>query len=176
MNRIDWNRFNWKKIFGVVSSTDKMKRPQARFQRAEIIEVAIDKYSGGQLKYVGDTADGMDFEGSDGLRYECKGQGKIWQESGRVPHTTSLTLKNHRTDKKEKMKKTFDYMILVDTGKNRVGVCKWKDCDITNNDADITFRVIQDKITVVADNVTPDAVLASKDLDKDIQLLIRESI
>jgi len=41
MNNIDWNKFNWEKIFGVVSSVDGMKRNQTRPLRTEIIEMAI---------------------------------------------------------------------------------------------------------------------------------------
>ena len=52
---IDFNKFDFKSIFGVVKSTDGLKRQQTRPLRAEVQEIAIAEYSGGQLEYVGDT-------------------------------------------------------------------------------------------------------------------------
>ena len=48
---------NWSKVFGVVNSLNTMKRNQTLPLRTEIVEMAIDKYSNGKLKYVGDSAD-----------------------------------------------------------------------------------------------------------------------
>jgi len=170
---IDWNMFDWSRIFGVVSSVDGMKRNQTRPLRTEIIEMSIDKYSNGQLSYVGDTADGMDFIGVDGLRYECKSAGSLFPQI--VPHTRQMVLKNHRS-KQQEIEQTFDYMILVDTGKNRVGICDWNSCKTSNKDAVVMFKVNLRDITVVAENVTPDPTLAGIDMEKCITSLIRESI
>ena len=46
--------FDFPSIFGVVKSTENLKRNQTRPLRAEIQEISIAKYSGGQLKYIGD--------------------------------------------------------------------------------------------------------------------------
>ena len=71
---INPNLFDFPSIFGVVKSTDGLKRNQTRPLRAEVQEIAIAKYSGNQLKYVGDTENGRDFYGiHDGLYYESKG-------------------------------------------------------------------------------------------------------
>jgi hypothetical protein len=172
-NKIDWNRFNWEKIFGVVSSVDGLKRNQTRTLRTEIIELAIDKYSDGQLEYVGDTSDGMDFKGIDGLRYECKSAEILFPKI--APHTSSMVLKNHRSQQ-QVLKQTFDYMILVDTGKNRVGICEWSACKTSNKDAVIMFKALVEDITVVADGITPDPALASLNMANHITSLIRESI
>ena len=104
---------NWSKVFGVVQATEGLRRPQTRGFRTEIVESAIDKYSNGKLKYVGDTSDGMDFEGIDGLRYECKMQQTIFQPT--VPKSKAVILKNHYTKMKKHVKKTFDKMIFIDT-------------------------------------------------------------
>jgi hypothetical protein len=173
MNNIDWNKFNWEKIFGVVSSVDGMKRNQTRPLRTEIIEMAIDKYSGGQLEYVGDTADGMDFRGIDNLRYECKSAETLFPKI--VPHTREMVLKNHRS-KQQELEQTFDYMILVDTGKNRVGICDWSACKTSNKDAVIMFKALLRDITVVADNVKADPLLAAVNMEERITTLIRENI
>ena len=58
---INFSKFDFKSIFGVVKSTDGLKRQQTRPLRAEVQEIAIAEYSGGQLEYVGDVEDGRDF-------------------------------------------------------------------------------------------------------------------
>ncbi len=55
--------FDFASIFGVIKSTNGLKRNQTRPLRAEVQEIAIAKYSGGQLKYVGDQENGRDFYG-----------------------------------------------------------------------------------------------------------------
>lgn len=78
---IDFNLFDFPSIFGVIKSTEGLKRNQTRPLRAEIQEIAIAKYSGGQLKYVGDTENGKDFIGIlDKLNYESKGMDGLFQK------------------------------------------------------------------------------------------------
>ena len=90
---IDPTLFDFPEIFGTVKSTDGLKRNQVRPLRAEIQEIAIAKYSGGQLRYVGDHEDGRDFVGiHDGLFYESKGMDGLFQKT--VPWTKQITLKN----------------------------------------------------------------------------------
>ena len=85
--------FNFAEIFGVIESTNGLKRNQTRPLRAEVQEIAIAKYSGGQLQYVGDTQNGRDFIGIlDNLSYESKGMDGIFQKT--VPYTKEITLKN----------------------------------------------------------------------------------
>ena len=59
MNKIDWDIINLEKIFGIVWGVDDLKRNQTLFIRTEIVEKAIDVWSSGQLKYVGDTKNGQ---------------------------------------------------------------------------------------------------------------------
>tara|TARA_R110000787_G_C13414694_1_gene444439 strand:- start:225 stop:752 length:528 start_codon:yes stop_codon:yes gene_type:complete len=146
---------NWKKVFGVINSVSTLTRNQTRPLRTEIVEMAIDKYSNGNLKYVGDTADGMDFEGSDGLRYECKLQGTIFQPT--THHTKKVILRNHRGKNLGIPDKTFDRMILIDTGKRKVGVVNFEDLTMFNNDAVVQCRVEdQTVVEVVANDVRAD--------------------
>lgn len=146
---------NWSKVFGVVNSVNSMKRNQTLPLRTEIVEMSIDKYSNGKLKYIGDSADGMDFIGSDGLRYECKMQNRIFQPT--KPHTAKVILKNHRGRDLGNPPKTFDKMILIDTGKRKVGVVNFEDLTMFNKDANVQCRVDnQSLVEVVADSVIPD--------------------
>jgi len=158
---------NWSKVFGVVNSVNTMKRNQTLPLRTEIVEMAIDKYSNGKLKYVGDSADGMDFEGADGLRYECKMQGSIFQP--RTAHTAKVILKNHRGRDLGHPPKTFDRMILIDTNKRKVGVVDFEDLTMFKNDANVTCRVDdQTIINVVADGVDADKSYEGLNMEKII--------
>ena len=60
---VDFTKFDFPSIMGVIKSTDGLKRNQTRPLRTEVQEIAIAEYSGGQFKYVGDTEDGRDFYG-----------------------------------------------------------------------------------------------------------------
>ena len=166
--KLDWGKLDWENVFGVVRSTDGMKRNQLKGLRAEVIEKAVAENSDGQLKYVGDTADGMDFEGSDGLRYECKSQQGMFLKT--KPYTKSVVLKNHRSKKQEIVGQTFDYMILMDTTRNMVGICDWDACNkwIENQDADVKFRAYMEDITMLVKDVIPNPKLAQVNMDKEI--------
>jgi len=166
---------NWNKVFGVINSVSTLTRNQTRPLRTEIVEMAIDKYSNGKLKYVGDTADGMDFEGSDGLRYECKMQGTIFQPT--VPHTKGVILRNHRGKNLGVPPKTFDKMIFIDTGKCKVGVVNFEDLSMKENDSNVMCRVDdQSTVTVVADGVTADKSYDGLDMEKVIFEAIHRSL
>ena len=158
---------DWAKVFGVIDSVNTMKRNQTLPLRTEIVEMAIDKYSNGKLKYIGDSADGMDFEGSDGLRYECKMQGTIFQP--KTQHTAKVILKNHRGRDLGKPSKTFDKMIFIDTGKRKVGVVNFEDLTMFLHDANVKCRVEnQEIIDVVADNVVSDESYKGLNMEKVI--------
>ena len=153
---INPNLFDFPSIFGVVKSTDGLKRNQTRPLRTEVQEIAIAKYSGGQLKYVGDTEDGRDFYGlMDTLYYESKGKDGLFCK--RIPWTKEIVLKNFQGNCLGVPEKTFDYMILWDTASYTVGICSWDACmkHLTIKDATITFKVHFNDITFLAKNVTP---------------------
>ena len=153
---IDPKRFDFGSIFGVVKSTDGLKRQQTRPLRAEVQEIAIAKYSGDQLEYVGDKENGRDFYGLvDDLYYESKGQDGLFCK--RIPWTKEIVLKNFQGNCLGVPEKTFDYMILWDTASYTVGICSWDACikHLTIKDATITFKVHFDDITFLAKNVIP---------------------
>ena len=154
---IDFSLFDFPSIFGVVKSTDGLKRNQTRPLRAEVQEIAIAKYSGGQLKYVGDKENGRDFYGLlDHLDYESKGMDGLFQKT--VPYTKEITLKNFQGKNLGLPEKTFDYMLLWDTKNYSVGICSWDSCmkHIVIKDANISFRVDYSDITFLAKNIVPE--------------------
>ena len=148
--------FDFPSIFGVVKSTDGLKRRQTRTLRAEVQEIAIAKYSGGQLEYVGDTENGRDFYGlEDKLFYESKGMDGLFCKT--IRKTRWITLKNFQGKNLGLPEKTFDYMLLWDTKTYTVGICTWDVCMKTTDieDAGVRFRVNFDDITFLAKNVIP---------------------
>ena len=153
---IDPTLFDFPEIFGTVKSTDGLKRNQVRPLRAEIQEIAIAKYSGGQLRYVGDHEDGRDFVGiHDGLFYESKGMDGLFQKT--VPWTKQITLKNFQGKNLGAPEKTFDYMLLWDTKKYMAGICDWSACmkNLEIKDANIAFRVDMSDVTIIAQDIIP---------------------
>ena len=153
---INPNLFDFPSIFGVVKSTDGLKRNQTRPLRAEVQEIAIAKYSGNQLKYVGDIENGRDFYGlEDELYYESKGMDNMFCKT--IPWTKEITLKNFQGKNLGLPEKTFDYMLLWDTKTYTVGICSWDACMKNTNikDATVAFRVHFNDITFLANNVTP---------------------
>jgi hypothetical protein len=148
--------FDFPSIFGVVKSTNGLKRNQTRPLRAEVQEIGIAKYSGGQLKYIGDKENGKDFYGLlDGLYYESKGMDGLFQKT--VLYTKEITLKNFQSRNLGLPEKTFDYMLLWDTKNYSVGICNWDACmkHTTIKDATVSFRVDYSDITFLAKNVVP---------------------
>ena len=170
---IDFKRFDLPNIFGVVKSTEGLKSRQRRSLRAEIQEIAMAKYSDGQLEYVGDTAKGQDFKGVDGLSYESKGMDGMFCKT--KPTTKEITLKNFQSKNLGLPDKTFDYMLLWDTKSYTAGVCSWDACmkNTTVKDAIISFRVDFDDITFFARNVTP---IDKDDFSLKLNNLIMENI
>ena len=173
---IDFNKFDFPSIFGVVKSTDGLKRQQTRPLRAEVQEIAIAKYSGDQLKYVGDTENGRDFLGiHDGLYYESKGMDRLFQK--RTPYTREITLKNYHTNKTGLPEKTFDYMLLWDTENYTAGICSWDSCmkkkNIKLKAAGVKFKVHYNDITFIANNVIPKG---RDDFGAKLTKLIEESV
>lgn len=153
---INSNLFDFPSIFGVVKSTDGLKRQQTRPLRAEVQEISIAKYSGGQLKYIGDKENGRDFYGViDGLYYESKGMDGLFQKT--VPYTKEITLKNFQGNNLGIPEKTFDYMLLWDTTNYSVGICNWDACmkNVLVKDATVSFRVDYSDIQFLAKNIIP---------------------
>jgi len=131
---IDWNRFNWPKIIGVMHDIESLTNiPQCRMMSAHILEEATARCSDGQLKYVGDTEIGCDFIGCDGLRYESKSTQGLIKKRG--PTTKKITLKNYYGKCLGEPEQTFDYMIAFDSTKNTVILADWDHC-IENGDTE----------------------------------------
>ena len=170
---IDFKRLDLPNIFGVVKSTEGLKSRQRRSLRAEIQEIAMAKYSDGQLEYVGDTAKGQDFKGVDGLSYESKGMDGMFCKT--KPITKEITLMNFQGNNTGLPDKTFDYMLLWDTKTHTAGICSWDSCmkNATLKDDSVKIRVHFDDITIFAKNVTP---IEKGDLSTKLFNLIEESI
>jgi hypothetical protein len=166
--------FDFPSIFGVIKSTEGLKRNQTRPLRAEVQEIAIAKYSGSQLKYIGDKQNGKDFYGLiDNLFYESKGMDGLFQKN--VPYTKEITLKNFQGKNLGLPEKTFEYMLLWDTQNYTVGICSWNACmkHTVMKDATVSFRVDYSDITFLAKNVVP---VKKQDFSVRLYKLIEELV
>ena len=134
-----------------------------------------DRYSNGQLHYVGDTKNGADFLDNDGVFYESKGMdGMFSKRKHNNTQTKSIVLKNFRKQV-TKIDQTFSYMLLWDTKTYTGGICSWDACmkNTILKDDSVAFRVNFDDITFFAENVEP---TDKGDFGKKLYQLIRESI
>ena len=120
---IDIDRINLEEFFGCVNATNttQMKSNAFKTLRTWLQEKSFAKWSDGQLEYVGDFKDGVDFVSEDNINYEMKGKLKMFNKNG---STSSIVLENFQSDNKV-IEKTFDYMLLVDTGSMAIGITDW---------------------------------------------------
>ena len=156
MKNIDWNNFNWPEIFGTIHAVaPMMSNNQHKFLISDIIEGAIAKHSDDQLEYVGNKTVGQDFQGIDGLRYECKTMKSLIQKT--TYRTKSIILKNYRSACLGVPDQTFDYMIAIDYTQNTVLMADWNTCfnDYEVNDSNLTIRLNEQQCFVLADKVNP---------------------
>lgn len=151
---IDFNLFQWNEIFGVVKSTDGLKRPQTRGLRTEIQEIATAKYSSGQFTYVGMAENGKDYVDIDGNAWEDKGKRGMFPKKGNK--TKTFILKNFQGNKTEYVK-TFDYILLKDTESMSVGYATWESVfkNIKIKDAIIESYVSYDDLQMIEFFVEP---------------------
>ena len=121
---LDISRINLEEFFGCVyaTNTTQMKSNAFKTIRTWLQEKSFAKWSDGLLQYVGDYKDGVDFISENNVKYEMKGKLKMFNKNG---STSSIVLKNFQTDNKV-IEKTFDYMLLVDTGSMALGITDWE--------------------------------------------------
>jgi hypothetical protein len=159
---IDIEQINLKEFFGCVEATNtpQMKSNAFKTFRTYLQEKSFAKWSNGQLQYVGDYEDGRDFVGSDGTFYEMKGSLGIFNKNGsckRVVLINKRPGKNKKQLTKEDIKKTFDYMLLVDTKKMSIAYTTWEtvysraECD----GAGATFKLEPGDYEFLARDIVP---------------------
>ena len=121
---LDISRINLEEFFGWVNATNttQMKSNAFKTIRTWLQEKSFAKWSDGLLQYVGDYKDGVDFISENNVKFEMKGKLKMFNKNG---STSSIVLKNFQSDNKV-IEKTFDYMLLVDTGSMALGITDWE--------------------------------------------------
>ena len=152
---LDWDRFNWPEIFGTICATKELKGPQYNFMISDIRERSAEKWSDGQLKYVGNIAKGKDYDGVDRLRYEMKCVDDLLLKT--KPYTKEIILKNSFGNCTGLPKQTFDYMIAYDTIKNIVLLAPWEVCMkmVDVKDAHVSVKLLVGQCDVLAYDVEP---------------------
>lgn len=161
--KLDLSRINLEEFFGCVKATNttQMKSNAFKTFRTYLQEKSFAKWSDGQLNYVGDHMDGVDFIGDDKTLYEMKGSLDLFNKNGsckRVVLINKRPGKKKKTElKKEDIQKTFEYMLLVDTRNMCIGYTDWDtvysrvECD----GAGATFKLEKDDYKIIAKNISP---------------------
>lgn len=117
---------DWDKILTLFNSIPmKYDDRELRFFKSWIIQLALQKYSNGKLKFIG--ADGYDFVVDDieseynGVKIELKSGKQIFSKENsftlRKPHnkTASITLSNSNGSSIDKIyQKKYDFLLLLD--------------------------------------------------------------
>ncbi len=160
---INIERINLEEFFGCVEATNttQMKSNAFKTLRTWLQEKSFAKWSDGQLEYVGDFKDGVDFISTDKVNYEMKGSLGLFNKNGSCRR---VVLINKRPGKKkvkdlvkEDIQKTFEYMLLVDTKTMSIGYTDWDtvysrtECD----GAGATFKLEDGDYRMLATNVKP---------------------
>jgi len=160
---IDFSRINLQEFFGCVKATNttQMKSNAFKTFRTYLQEKSFAKWSDGQLEYVGDYEDGRDFVDFIKIPYEMKGSLGLINQNGSCKRVVLINKRpgkaNSKLLKKEDIKKTFEYMFLVDTKNMSIAYTDWDtvysrvECD----GAGATFKLEKGDYTMIASNVVP---------------------
>jgi len=163
---LDFSKFNFEKIFGVVEGVKTLTGLQLQMFKTSIIEKAIAKYSDKQLTYIGDREKGRDFLGIEcGLFYECKIaeiMPKVYKRKRSKASTKkpiSFVLKNFHpgsdVTKQVYPEQTFSYVIFVDAINNSIGICDWETCkkNYVIRSGAITVFLDHSDVQIICNNV-----------------------
>jgi len=154
---INIERFNLEEFFGCVETTNtpQMKSNTFKTIRTWLQEKSFAKWSDGQLEYVGDIKDGTDFVSTCGVSYEMKGSLGLFNKNG---STKTIILKNFYGENKV-IKKTFEYMFLVDTANMSIGFTDWNTVEnrvyFTDKSALAKVKFLPGDFEILAKNVKP---------------------
>ena len=160
---INIERINLEEFFGCVEATNttQMKSNAFKTLRTWLQEKSFAKWSDGQLKYVGDFKDGVDFVSTDEVNYEMKGSLGLFNKNGSCKRVVLINKRPGKKKinilKKEDIQKTFEYMLLVDTKKMSIAYTDWDtvysrtECD----GAGATFKLENGDYKMLAINVKP---------------------
>tara|TARA_Y100000004_G_C8723059_1_gene330945 strand:- start:47 stop:577 length:531 start_codon:yes stop_codon:yes gene_type:complete len=169
------DRINLEEFFGCVNATntEEMKKNAFKTLRTWLQEKSFAKWSGGQLEYVGDYKDGVDFISEDNIHYEMKGKLKMFNKNG---STSSIVLKNFQSDNKV-IEKTFDYMLLVDTGSMAIGITDWDTVEkriyYTPKSPTAKVKFLPGDFTILAKDIKPaDRKITSAEILENLQEIL----
>jgi hypothetical protein len=174
-SNLNINLINLEEFFGCVNATNtkEMKSNAFKTIRTWLQEKSFAKWSGGQLEYVGDYKDGVDFISEDNIHYEMKGKLKMFNKNG---STSSIVLKNFQSDNKV-IEKTFDYMLLVDTGSMAIGITDWDTVEkriyYTPKSPTAKVKFLPGDFTILAKDIKPaDKKITSAEILENLQEIL----
>ena len=172
---IDISRFNLEEFFGCVNATNttQMKSNAFKTIRTWLQEKSFAKWSDGQLQYVGDYKDGVDFTSEDGVNFEMKGTLGMFNKNG---STRSIILKNFHSENKV-VDKTFDYLLLVDTRNMAIGVTDWDTVEkriyYTPKSPCAKVKFLPGDYTILAKDIVPcEKTITSEEILENLQTIL----
>ena len=155
---LDLNRFNFSEWFGCIDATNTkvMKSNAFKGFRTYLQVKSFEQWSDGQVSYVGDHMDGVDFiSTSDETRYEMKSSLGLFNKNGSCKRVILINKRpgKHKITEltKQDIRKTFEYMLLVDTKNMTMGYTDWDtvysrtECD----GAGATFKLLPGDFEVI---------------------------
>ena len=97
----------------------QLDKPSYRFLKGEVIALAIEKATGGRLKYVDDEGfDSIDIETDE--KYEFKSAGSMFSfKQEKITGRVSISNTN-----KPELIKTFDYLLCIQTIPDRFAIAQ----------------------------------------------------
>lgn len=108
----------------LVRTGKQLNKHSYRMLKGELIGIGVEKISNGRLKYV-DKAGYDNIDLQTGIKYELKSLTNMFSKKGEITGRVSLANTN-----KEKLQKTFDYLLCIQSNPNKFAVCSltWQEC------------------------------------------------
>lgn len=111
----------------LVKLGDQLNTKNYRFLKGDVIAMAIEKATNGQLKY--EDAVGYDsVDQIDGIKYEIKSVHKAFSKKDKI--SGKINLSNTYKVENPKFEKTFDYLLVVQSDPKNfaIAIFDWETC------------------------------------------------
>lgn len=113
----------------LVRLNNQLNKPSYRFLKGEVIALAFEKATNGRLQYVdGEGYDSIDIQ--TGTKYEFKSIAEMFSSDDKITGRVSISNTN-----KDTFKKTFDYLICVQSNPHSFAIAQltWDECNNNYN-------------------------------------------
>ena len=175
----DLKNFDWQKIIDYGNGLDDLNDAQLRFVKGRAVELAIEKFADGDLKYVGEKHKDYDWP-KHNATVESKSQfsAKMFDRKGNLKEEFDIKINNSNgTNKKTVLsdEDVADYIVVVRKD-GAFAVDKQTVINRSTGDGDgFVCTVKKDEITPLTGRVVPNKI-APRNIGEGIDRIIRESL